>query len=414
MAGALSDSDNGDMNDYLLMKQVESGSMPGQQSAPPLGPPTTVADSGMGGAPLPVPTGGISGGGNNISGNDPGAARGALSTPGMQPAASPQEWRDLQLLEAARGMATAPHTGRAAEGLQNEYTNLADVAHQQLVANAAMRAKIAEIQAAKEADISKNKDTVQGRIDVANIMAGKNSQEQLTPDEISDMGLPPGSVASRNKFGQIHVIHSPPASQQELTGYDANGNATYAQPGAVLTPKIRSDMQGYMRSTEGTLPKLNDMISTMQDPKNNVQSALGVSGSGEEVLNATAGQVASAFGRKTPLFPQDTELRQNLAQLNEQLAPAISADPRMSHLSREEVHAMLPSLGHSESAGEALTKLKTIRDTMQQRRAEYGEQLQGKNSISDTSHDSEGSGGSSGTFTPEQVQEEMRRRKLAQ
>lgn len=389
MAGPL--SDNGDINDYMMLKQMAGNNPP--QAAP-------MADT-----PPALPRAN----GDNISGNDRGALS-AATTNGMPPSAtSPQEWRDLQLLETARGLASTPHTGHAAEGVQNMYANLAGVAEKQLTANAVMRAKMAEIGAAKDAEIEKGRQANQAKVDVANIMAGKNSQTNLDPDEIEEMGLPPGTVATRNKFGQIHVIHSPPASQQQMTGYDDQGKPTYAQPGAVLTPKVRSDMQTYLKNSESALPKLDEQIARMEGPDNS-QTSLGVTGKLEDWANATAGQAAGLMGRKKPFFEHDTIARNNLKQLNELLMPALTTDPRSSHMSRVEISGMLPSLGMGEDAGDALTKLKTIRATMKQRRDEYADQLKGQSSITDTGDKEDKP--APDEYTPEQIEREKRRRGL--
>lgn len=402
MAGALSggadDDGQSTLNDYMMMQAMAGGATPGaaaQQKA------RTATGGGASSSPAASTGGALTAamGGDNISGGAAPAQGG--STP--LELNSPQEWRDLQLLESARGLMNSPHTGRLEEGVGNMYTNLADVQQKHMAMNAAAKAKLAEIQANMDAKKEISEGQNQSREDIANIMVGKNAMTNLTPDEIKEAGLAPGTVAQRNRFGNVHVVQSPPASQRVLTGYDNNGQAQYADPGAALTPKLRSDYQEYLRQSNQAVPQLENMMNTLQPPDGSAgpQSALGVSGLGERAARGSIGQAANLMGKRDVIAPDDATVRTKMEQLNALLRPTLLADPRAqsAHLTAKDINDMLPDPDSwTGSIDDAMTKYGAVHDAITKRQGEYSDILTGKTQITDQGSGKAKGGGSDATL----------------
>lgn len=320
---------------------------------------------------------------------------GALSNPPEamdmqgQSAASPQEMRDLQLLAEIKGLNTGNHNGSSSSQYGEVAGNELGVATEAMKQNALMRSRLAQIQANKSAAIRIAEENIQGRTDVAHVMAGKNAERLLSDDELKEAGLPPGTSAAVNNFGKIRVIHSPPASQQQLTGFGTDGKPQYADPGAALTPAMRTSVQTYLRQANQVTPQLNTLIGDLEGGKSG--SSMGVTGMGERALEGTAGQVAGMFGRTKPLFPKDADLRTRMEQFNELATPALEADPRhqaMGADAKEHIAKMLPNPDswHTD-VGTSLTQLKALRDQMTARSSEYNAMLRGQGLTNNTPAD---------------------------
>jgi len=383
MAGALSGGGNGDMDDYVM------ASMSGQM------------DNEGGGA------------------LSAGQTSDAIDYQG-QSAASPQELRNLQLLAEMRGLNTGTHNGSSTSQYGEMLSGDLSVAQEAMKQNALFRARLAEIQANKSMQERIAEKQIAGRSDVARIMAGKSQETLLSDDDLKNAGLPPGTTAAVNPFGKIRVIHSPPASQQMLTGFDDSGKPTYAPPGAALTPAMRTSVQTYLKGSQQVLPQLDSLITDLSSGK--AGSAMGLSGIGERAIESTVGQVADLNGRTKAIFPKDAALRTRMEQLNELAAPTLEADPRIAAMGEKRHDAIQKMLPDPDSwhtdVGESLTKLKQLRDQLKSRNSEYSSMLKGEGLVTDDNKSA--SRGMSGTSaiksppTPSQINEEMVRQHAAE
>lgn len=351
-----------------------------------------------------------------------GAGGGALGGHGTQygdaQVGSDQEWRDLDLLEQARGFVTAPHTGSITEGLANSISNSANVASERMKANMQMRARLQEIEAQKELQMPLLHEQMESRKDIARIMAGKNAQTPLTPEEVHGMGLAPGTVATKNAFGQVKVVQQPPAAQRVMTGMGADGQPVYADPGAAMTPKMRTDVQEYLRQSGQALPQLKSMIDTLNSD-DVPTGGIGMSGYAERMGRATIGQAANAMGYKDVIGPEGAKLRNNMAQLNALLRPTLQADPRSqsAHLKPEEVDDMLPNEDHiGVSLDDARTKYGNLYQHLMDRRNEYQNLLGGQQTLGHPQGNKTSMGEEEPSkYTPTQAEamEELKRRAAA-
>lgn len=343
MAGALSDNDAQDMN------QMQMGQMVAQQRGQPQG--------ALSSAPDDAPDDG--------SGFD---------------SQSPQETRDLQSLAFAKGMMAPMHTGAPLlEGYGNVASNEYNATMEHVKQNGLLRAKLAAINAQDLSRQQINQANIEGKTAIAKIMAGKTAEQLMSDDEVADAGFPPGTVAAVNNFGKVRVLHKPPVSQQMLTGFDDSGKPQYADPGAALTPQVRTSAQNYLRQSAQLAPQLDDLISKVGSS----QTALGVSGAAERGLNATVGQVKNLVGISGAIAPKDTKLQNQMELFNESALPVLEADPRhqaMGAKARDElIQGMLPDPDswHTD-AGTAVQKLKDLKAQIGQRRALYSSMLGGK------------------------------------
>lgn len=301
-----------------------------------------------------------------------------------------QQWRDLQLLEAARGLSTAPHTGRMEEGWGNMLTNLSGVQQKHMAMDANIRSKMAQIEAQNQAKMAQIAETAAGREDVANIMTGARTFRTLSPDEVKAAGYAPGTIVQANRFGQQHVVQSPPSNQRMLTGYDDNGQPKYADPGEALAPQMRTAYQDYLRKANQSLPQMEDLISKLENPESS--TAVGLPGTVERALEATAGQ-------KGAVAPQDLALRTQMSHFNSMAHSLLQADPRnqaMGHAAIQEMMEDLPDPDSMwESRDKSLAKLKQFRDNMKERMGQYEGALRGEAPLTSGSPLG-GMGGSSG------------------
>lgn len=306
---------------------------------------------------------------------DPDAYMDAQST-------SPQEMRDLQTLAYVKGLNQPTRTGSSNESFDNaiggQYQALAEHVKQ----NAAMRLKLAAIAASKNMQMQQAEKEIQGKKDVATIMAGKNAEHLLSDAEIQDAGLPPGTSAAVNNFGKVRVIHSPPAAQQMLTGFDGSGKPQYADPGAALTPQMRTSIQDYLKQANQVKPQLQQLMQDMQTP--GAQTSMGGTGKLERGANAIVGQIGNLIGArdsKNPMFPKDTALNDRMKKLNELAMPVLEADPRHQALggkAKEELEDMLPEPeSWGLDPGTAHTKYKDLMDMLNTRSDEYNAMLKG-------------------------------------
>ena len=299
-------------------------------------------------------------------------------------AASPQEMRDLQALAYTKGMLAPKHTGATMlEGLGQAAENKYALALENMKENAALRQKLAAIATSKNLQKQIAEAQIQGRTDVAKIMAGKSAERLLSDDELKEAGLPPGTSAAVNNFGRIRVLHTPPSAQQMLTGYDDQGKPQYAAPGAALTPAMRSSYQMYLRNANQVKPQLKQLLQDLNSTKS--QTSMGIAGGAERLINSTVGQAANLTGladTPAPFFPKDTALRDRMEKFNEMALPLLEADPRhqaMGIKGKEALGEMLPEPDSSwQDVGTARTKLQSLYDQINSRSDEYNAALKGQ------------------------------------
>lgn len=309
--------------------------------------------------------------------DDPGAS-GAES-------ASPQDMRNLKMLAYAKGMMAPMHTGAPLlEGYGNVASNELALANEHMKMNAQLRAKLAAINASKSASERISQEQIEGRNEVAKIMAGKNAETLLSDDDLQQAGLPPGTTAATNAFGKIRVIHSPPATQQMLTGFDGEGKPMYAAPGAALTPAVRSQYQTFLKNSQSVAPMLDDLIErTDPDQHPDAQSAMGASGTGERLINATVGQGAQLLGmKKGNFFKDDTKLRDDTNKFNELAMSALSNHPvyaGMGQHARDDIKGLLPDMdAHGADLGTVHQKLVDFKNQLTPRISEAQMALKGQ------------------------------------
>lgn len=326
------------------------------------------------------------------SGNNDGAVQGALSAASADAGGDamntydPKEVRNLQLLEAARGYLQPTHTGSFGESLGNAVGNVATVSAAQMKQNATARAAMAKQQLIENARIQAATIGKEKGEDVAHILAGANTWKTLSPDEAKQIpGYAPGDVWQQNMRGQLQKKSSAPANQRVLTGYDKDGNASYADPGAALTPKLRSDYQEFLRQSNQVLPDLQKMVDHLNSD-DVATGGIGATGYVERTLRGTVGQGLNAMGYKDVIGPEGATLRNNMSSLNALLRPVLQADPRSqaAHIGKEEIDDLLPNPDHiGVGLDDARTKYGGALKRLQERTGEYSQVLKGRSDITE-------------------------------